>query len=94
MDRQRDEAHIVVLADTDEAAIAYGKKIRASSWWKVIPISAAAQEYDLYGHIGLPFDVVPSTAYQPWHMQRLQHHIAYKRIVPRRKIVMKDGAYQ
>ena len=88
-----DEAHVVILADTDEVAREYGKRVRSSSWCKVIPISSAAQEYDLYGHEGLPFDVVPGTTYQPWHMNRLQHHMEYKRIIPRRRIVMKDGVY-
>lgn len=88
-----DEAAVVILANTDQEARDYGRTVRTSQWCKVIPISSEAQEYDLYGHAGLPFDVVPGTTYQPWHMKRLRHHIEYKRIVPRRRIVMKDGVY-
>lgn len=83
--RMHDEAAIVVLAATEAAAIAYGKRVRGSSWWKIIPLTQRADLYLLYGHNAVPFDVVPGTPIQEWHSQ-LQRHIEYNRIVPRRTL--------
>lgn len=81
-----DEAAIVVLANDDETAIAYGKTRRTSQWCKIIPLTRYAQHYDLYGHAGLPFYVAPGTVVQDWHITHLQRHIDYGRIVPQQKL--------
>lgn len=87
MTRTRTTSSLVVLAATNELARQHADNILngRTRTVEIIGISQRADIYALYGRSKLPFDVMPKTPFQPWHLD-LKHHIAWGRIVPVRQL--------
>jgi hypothetical protein len=76
-----DELFMVILANSQLEALAYGKKRRKYPWVRIIPLYRRAELYLLYGKRNVPFDVVPGTWVRPWH-DEIWHHVTWSRIIP------------
>lgn len=74
---------IVVLADTEEKALAYGNSVRPDTTVRIMPMHQRSELYLLYGHRGMLMVITPGTLVQDWHTE-LEHHIAVGRIRPMR----------
>lgn len=82
--------HIAILADTEELAVQYGSAKRSNREIVIIVLWRRAELYNLYGKAGIPFDVVPGTRVQPWHVEVVQH-VMYERLVPMRDLRISDS---
>jgi len=83
-----DRRAIVVLALTEELAMAHGARVRLDKRWEIIPLTQRADIYDMYGHVAVPFDVVPGTPVLPWHAA-VKNHIAWGRLKPIREVTQR-----